>query len=276
MAHSAMHVWTGKSKGDPGSCTMGHDGGEKCSNDMGFLGSAGRDPVFYSHHSNVDRMWHLWSTKLGGKGFDDAEWLDTSFVFYDNPADPRLVRIRIRDVLDTRNLGYTYDAESEAALPWINSKPTQLAPRGGGASPAAPRAASLVFPLALTPDQAVVVPAVPRPAKEGNKLQVLVIEGIEFNPSTSTKLDVAINLPKELAPKVGPQHSEYAGSFVSVASSKEKGAGTGTLEGKITLVIDDVLADIGASGETVDVVIVPRTGDIKINLPLRIQNEDFC
>uniref|UniRef100_A0A0A9E5B9 Polyphenol oxidase C-terminal domain-containing protein n=1 Tax=Arundo donax TaxID=35708 RepID=A0A0A9E5B9_ARUDO len=76
---------------------------------------------------------------------------------------------------------------------------------------------------------------------------------------------------------VGPQHSEYAGSFVSVASSKEKGAGSaGTLEGKVTLVIDDVLADISASGDTIDVVIVPRTGDIKINLPLRIQNEDFC
>lgn len=280
MAHSAVHVWIGRSKADQGTCAAGHDGKPHCSNDMGFLGSAGRDPVFYSHHSNVDRMWHLWGTKLGGAGgFDDPEWLDTSFVFYDyfdeaKGEEPKLVRVRIRDVLDTRNLGYTYDAESDQALPWMNRKPTPLVPRGGSPSTPATKPAA-VFPLTLIPDQLVEVPSVPRPGKDGDKLQVLVIEGIEFDPTNGAKFDVAINLPKDLAPKVGPQYSEYAGSFVSVASSSDTGSG-GTLEGKLTLVLDDVLADIGASGDTVDVVLVPRAGEIKINLPLRIQNDDFC
>ncbi|KAL6658897.1 hypothetical protein ACP70R_002937 [Stipagrostis hirtigluma subsp. patula] len=279
MAHSAVHVWAGRSKADPGVCPVGHDGKEHCANDMGFLGSAGRDPAFYSHHSNVDRMWHLWATKLGGRNFDDPEWLDTSFVFYDFAGDgkddtaTRLVRIKIRDVLDTANLGYTYDEESEAALPWINSKPSPLVP-AGGRPPSPSKAAAPVFPLALKPDQAVVVPAVAKPAKEAGKLQVLVVDGIEFDPTIGAKFDVAINLPKDLAAKVGPQYSEYAGSFVSVASS---GDGGSTLEGKVTLVLDDVLADIGAGGDdAVDVVIVPRSGDIKINLPPRIQNDAFC
>jgi len=92
---------------------LGHDGKYHCKNDMGFLGSAGRDPLFYSHHANVDRMWHVWSTKLGGEGFKDPEWLDASFVFYDDVENPRPVRIKFRDVLDTRNLGYTYDPEAE-------------------------------------------------------------------------------------------------------------------------------------------------------------------
>ena len=67
--------------------------------------------------------------------------------------------------------------------------------------------------------------------------------------------------------KVGLQHNEYAGSFGSVASSSDTTGGGGTLEGKLTLVLDDVLADIGAGGDTVDVVLVPRAGDIKVNLP---------
>lgn len=121
MAHTAVHVWAGRSPppgkecSDPGAA-MGHDGKLHCANDMGFLGSAARDPLFYSHHSNVDRLWHLWSTKLGGgNGFDDDEWLDTSFLFYDfvndddkNDDAMRLVRVRVRDVLDTTKLGYTY------------------------------------------------------------------------------------------------------------------------------------------------------------------------
>nr|CAB3482367.1 unnamed protein product [Digitaria exilis] len=140
--------------------------------DMGFLGTAGRDPLFYSHHSNVDRMWHLWSTKLGNEGFTDPEWLDASFVFYDNYKEPRLVRIKFRDVLDARNLGYTYDAESEASLPWINSKPTPLSP-DGGSSARSGAAAPPEFPLTLVSEQAVVVPGVAVPAKEAGKDLVL-------------------------------------------------------------------------------------------------------
>ncbi|EMS49290.1 Polyphenol oxidase A1, chloroplastic [Triticum urartu] len=48
-AHTAVHIWVG--------------------GDMGVLGTAGRDPVFYSHHANVDRLWHLWTTTLGNEDF---------------------------------------------------------------------------------------------------------------------------------------------------------------------------------------------------------------
>ncbi|PUZ50422.1 hypothetical protein GQ55_6G057800 [Panicum hallii var. hallii] len=274
MAHTAVHVWVGRPSPKDG-CTlndgavMGHDGKPHCGNDMGFLGSAGRDPLFYSHHANVDRMWHLWSTKLGGAGFDDPEWLDASFVFYDDVEKPRLVRMKFRDVLEAKNLGYTYDEESEKALPWFNSKPTRLSPGSKGGSGKA--AAAPEFPLTLRGDQAVVVPGVAVPAKEAGKDLVLVVEGIEYDPQTDNKFDVAINVPKEDALKVGPQYSEYAGSFSAVPSSKADG---GTLLGKISLFVDGVLADLGASGDaTVDVVLVPRTaGEVKVYLPPTIQN----
>ncbi|RLN05189.1 uncharacterized protein C2845_PM13G05290 [Panicum miliaceum] len=276
MAHTAVHVWVGR-PGPKGGCTtladgavLGHDGMPHCGNDMGFLGSAGRDPLFYSHHANVDRMWHLWSTKLGGAGFDDPEWLDASFVFYDDVEKPRLVRMKFRDVLEARNLGYTYDEESEKALPWFNSKPTRLCP-GGSKGGSGSRAAPPEFPLTLRGDQAVVVPGVAVPAKQAGKDLVLVVEGIEYDPQTDNKFDVAINVPKEDALKVGPQCSEYAGSFSAVPSSK---AGGGTLLGKVSLFVDGVLADLGASGDaTVDVVLVPRTAaEVKVYLPPTIQN----
>ncbi|OEL36750.1 Polyphenol oxidase II, chloroplastic, partial [Dichanthelium oligosanthes] len=150
MAHTALHAWVG----NPGSRVVGQDGVAHPNADMGFLGSAGRDPLFYSHHANVDRMWHIWSTKLGGKGFDDPEWLDASFVFYDDVENPRRVRIKFRDVLDARNLGYTYDEEAEKDLPWINCKLTPLVPHGKDAPPRpSTRKAAPVFPVTLRKDQ---------------------------------------------------------------------------------------------------------------------------
>ena len=272
MAHTTVHVWAGRSSPKaPATCSVdgggvvGHDGQPHCSNDMGFLGTAGRDPLFYSHHANVDRMWHLWSTKLGGRGFDDPEWLD-SFVFYDDVKSPRKVRIKFRDVLDTRDLGYTYDAEADRDLPWLRPKITTLVPHGkDSGAPARSAATAPVFPLALTKGQVVEVPAVAVPAREAGKEQLLVIDGIEFDPQANNKFDVAINLPADKALQVGPQYKEYAGSFAVVPGS---GAGE-TRKGKVSLCITDVLYDLDAEDDsTVDVVIVPRT-DAKVTLNVR-------
>ncbi|KAG2577244.1 polyphenol oxidase I, chloroplastic-like [Panicum virgatum] len=279
MAHTALHVWVGRS-GPPEGTTcsadtggvLGHNGAYTCNNDMGFLGSAGRDPLFYSHHSNVDRMWHIWSTKLGGEGFKDPEWLDASFVFYDGVENPRPVRIKFRDVLDTRNLGYTYDAESEKELPWVASKINPLVPRGKGAPRAAAPAKALAYPLTLAAGEVVEVAGVAVPAKQAGQQRVLVIQGIEYDPNVENKFDVAIGVPGDQASKVGPDHTEYAGSFAVVPSSK---AGGGTLEGRITLFVDDVLDDVmGDRDTTVDVVLVPRTDEeIKLHLPPTIENQ---
>ncbi|KAL6659429.1 hypothetical protein ACP70R_003469 [Stipagrostis hirtigluma subsp. patula] len=286
MAHTSVHVWLG----DPAVKVDGHDGQKHGGADMGFLGTAANDPAFYSHHSNVDRMWHLWNTELGGRNYDDPEWLDTSFVFYDfagddkkdgtmRPgADPqevrhcmRLVRIRVRDVLDTANLGYTY--EEPEKLEWMASRPaSRLVPAGGSTS----TAAAPVFPVELKVGDSVVVPAVTRPEKPADgAVEVLVIEDIELDPSNNAKFDVAINVPKEEAVKVGPQYKEYAGSFASVQSTKEKPGDT--VVTKLAVPIDEVLADIGVkAGEAVSVVVVPRTEGLTLNKAPRIEAQKYC
>jgi len=277
MAHTALHVWVGRKRTD--SCTggvVGQDNTTYCTNDMGFLGSSGRDPLFYSHHANVDRLWRIWATKLGGEGFKDPEWLDASFVFYDDVENPRPVRIKFRDVIDTQNLGYTYDAESDKDLPWKDCQLTSLVPHAkGGAvrsrSASTKTAGAPLFPVTLKKDQVVEVPAVAVPAKKAGQQRVLVFQGIEYDPRGENKFDVAINVPKGSALEVGPQNFEFAGSFAVVPSSNAAG---GKLKGGITLSIDDVLKDIKAADDsTVDVIIVPRTeGEIKINSAPTIQS----
>ncbi|CAI0468560.1 unnamed protein product [Linum tenue] len=92
--HMNIHIWTGDPK-------------QAHTEDMGNFYSAGRDPIFYCHHANVDRMWDLWKT-LGPRrtDFTDPDWLEAAFVFYDE--DKNLVRCKVKDCLDSRKLNYDY------------------------------------------------------------------------------------------------------------------------------------------------------------------------
>ncbi|KAG5010568.1 hypothetical protein JHK87_019083 [Glycine soja] len=57
VPHTPVHIWTG-------------DRNQPNGEDMGRFYSAGRDPIFYSHHANVDRMLNISKTIKGGKRRD--------------------------------------------------------------------------------------------------------------------------------------------------------------------------------------------------------------
>ncbi|KAE9591752.1 putative catechol oxidase [Lupinus albus] len=65
VPHGAVHIWT---------CDINQPNIE----DMGNFYSAARDPIFFAHHSNIDRIWSIWKT-LGGKRRDitDSDWLES-------------------------------------------------------------------------------------------------------------------------------------------------------------------------------------------------------
>ncbi|TVU43160.1 hypothetical protein EJB05_09605, partial [Eragrostis curvula] len=196
-----------------------------------------RPGLLYSHHANVDRLWHLWNSTLGGRNFADGEWLDTSFAFYDET--PRLVGVRVRDVLDAAKLGYTYAADEP--LLWLGRRPT-----------------------------------VRRDKKRKGELEAVVFDGVEFDPAAAAKFDVAINVPPELAGGGGPRCVEYAGSFASLPRGGGEDSG-GTMLVPLELPVEDVLNDIGVTaggGNAVDVVIVPRTLGITITSPPRIESRN--
>ena len=117
IPHNSMHIWTG-------------DNSRPNAENMGVYYSAGRDPIFYPHHANIDRLWESWRGIVGARrrraDFADPDWLDASFLFYDE--DPKLVRIRVRDVLDTGALRYRYQ---DAPLPWTAARLSQPTGRLG-------------------------------------------------------------------------------------------------------------------------------------------------
>lgn len=68
------------------------------------------DPVFWSHHANVDRIWEQWLSNPLNSNPGDTGWLDESFddVFSDRTGV--LVQpLQSRNVLNSFELGYAYD-----------------------------------------------------------------------------------------------------------------------------------------------------------------------
>jgi tyrosinase len=122
---------------------------------MGDPRFAARDPIFWLHHANIDRLWKRWLDQGGGRmnPIDDEVWMGTAFTFFDE--DGHRVEMTAREVLFTEvQLGYRYDDD-----PAFGGGPGQ---RGPGAEPAGsggPPGPDLGRPSGGGP----VAPAPPRP-----------------------------------------------------------------------------------------------------------------
>jgi Common central domain of tyrosinase/Polyphenol oxidase middle domain len=88
--HNRFHVMTGR------------DG------DLASPATAARDPVYWLHAANIDRMWVKWTARSGVAPVDDDVWMKSPFTFVDENGDDRVMTGA--DVLDTQwQLGYRYD-----------------------------------------------------------------------------------------------------------------------------------------------------------------------
>ena len=77
--------------------------------DMGLLSTAAQDPLFFTHHGNIDRLWSVWnkSAKTHTNPTDKG-WLSTAFTFYDENKQWR--SITVADVLDhEQSLRYGFE-----------------------------------------------------------------------------------------------------------------------------------------------------------------------
>jgi polyphenol oxidase len=77
--------------------------------DMSDFETAARDPIFFAHHGNLDRLWETWRATPGHQATEpqtDA-FKNHSFVFKWLDGTP--IEVPMSDILDTTKLGYTYD-----------------------------------------------------------------------------------------------------------------------------------------------------------------------
>ncbi|OIV91759.1 hypothetical protein TanjilG_26612 [Lupinus angustifolius] len=248
VPHNSVHIWTG-------------DLNQPNIEDMGNFYSAARDPIFFAHHSNIDRIWSIWKT-LGGKRNDitDSDWLESGFLFYDE--NKNIVRVKVKDSLDTTKLRYVYQ---DVEIPWLNNKPKPPMSKAQNSILQSSRN-YVKFPLVL---DSVVSTIVKRPRKRRSKKEkdeeeeVLVIKGIEYDGNIGVKFDVFINDRDHKLIK--PDNTEFAGSFVSVPHShKHK---KNIINTRLRLGLSDLLKALKVENDdSVMVTLVPRYVKAKVKI----------
>ncbi|CAI9294971.1 unnamed protein product [Lactuca saligna] len=244
--HTAVHIWVGNSR------TINNE-------DMGNFYSAGYDPLFYVHHANVDRMWVEW------KGLDrrnkepkDEDWLNASYVFYDENEE--LVRVYNKDCVRNDKLRYAYEF---SPLPWLKNRPTprtlksKIALKSVGT---VKQVEDTKFPLKLDKITKVLVkrPATNRSEEEKEKaVELLLIKDVKYNGGKFVKFDVFVNDQDDVRASSADE-SEFAGSFAQVPHGPgddmlmTSGARFG-----LTELLEDIQAE---DDELILVTLVPKAG----------------
>jgi tyrosinase len=86
--HDNIHVWVGGTMSDPNW--------------------AAYDPIFWAHHTMVDRLWRIWQNK-NPSALPGEEVLNTSMTFATAPS------LKVSEVLDVTQLGYEYAAQAASS-----------------------------------------------------------------------------------------------------------------------------------------------------------------
>ncbi|XP_075506482.1 polyphenol oxidase I, chloroplastic-like [Primulina tabacum] len=236
-SHTAVHAWVG-------------DPREPSGEDLGNFYSAGRDPLFYVHHGNVDRMWTLWqyylpSANVPDKKITDPDFLNAQFLFYDENS--QLVRVTVKDCLSNIDMGYEYE---RIDLPWLDYRPppqtaTAKVTRAGTSA----AKADTVFPLKLDKIVRVLIPK----TKKGKADEVLVIENITVDTTKFLKFDVFINDEDDNVQEL--DKAAYAGTYAQIPHKTKNQTATTSIRLKLTDLYNDM--DV-ADDEDVLVTLVPR------------------
>jgi hypothetical protein len=92
--HGAVHCATGVA-----NCPTGY---------MGAVPAAGNDPIFYSHHANIDRLYECWLKVNPAGRLPTGAILNANFSFIDGAG--ALVSRKVGDMLTTSQLSYSYTA----------------------------------------------------------------------------------------------------------------------------------------------------------------------
>jgi polyphenol oxidase len=245
--HGVVHLWTGAAN-EPGTnlCTTGVFQGKP---DMGVLATAAQDPVFFAHHSNIDRLWDVWLAyqAANNTGQKNPAWPgNKSWAFWNANLDGtgKWVTMSIASVLNhEQTLRYRYAPPPSATLA-AAARPGQQV--GLGTAPV-----TQVIPV---PDNVRSRVAAVEQATKQNGGHVLHIE-MQLSSNTGAFVDVYGNMPNATA-ATSKQTPNYLGYFAIVP----KGGKDHPMSKHIVIDVTRKLPNLLHGSQSLAATLVPKVG----------------
>lgn len=130
--HSETGSTYGVLESQPHNLTHNNIGGyqQVPNEDVGFMADnlSPVDPIFFLHHSNMDRLWDVWTRKQQSCKLptlpDDAAWGAEQFMFYVNSQGQPVTQTDAGSYTDMAQFGYVYQPGTGENM--IGQCPTQL------------------------------------------------------------------------------------------------------------------------------------------------------
>lgn len=213
--------------------------------DMASTNTAGRDPIFWLHHANIDRLWESW-LRAGGEttaSYRDRPWYTRKWTFIDETAARRDLSLADLDEILAGN-SIEYDQ-----LEHISRSTLQIA---------ASSVPSVMFEsdpsISLAPDGNRVAVSKPGPTALDGRTEVsissarIILDNVTLQRDLSTIFDVYLNLPNANSPDkdrhvgafnfFGAMHDAHGARFNFDATSLVRqlvGRGTWPTEPSVTI-----------------------------------------
>lgn len=222
---------------------------------MGSFGTAARDPLFWAHHANIDRLWDVWLTMGGGRRDpNNSTWCNQAFSFPDAQASTQgsTVAKRVSQVINALpQLGYSYQG--------VSAVPAQSCPTQSLGNVVATDLTKMTIMTgsgkqALREVPTLVRIPVPKPAAKralAARALVLRLEGVEVTAPPGILYEVYVGLPS--GTKADPTLPNYVGNLAPFGADMHMGEFTAAFR-----VSDQLKKIINAEGGNIDVTFVPR------------------
>ncbi len=185
--------------------------------------TAAQDPIFWLHHSNIDRLWTVWNAEAGRVDPTQPKWLTQQFELFDPKGD--VVKLSCEEVRDTKALGYIYSTAATASHPPIA---TFAVPALAAADDVKDTRHEMVGAtdksITLVGDP--VAAEVPIDASAAGELVpaqhvYLNVEDIEADRNPGVNYGVYVELPSDPAPETEAAHHVGNLSFFGIEISRD-------------------------------------------------------
>ena len=179
---------------------------------MGWVPTAGFDPIFWMHHSNIDRIWQQWTNSKNGQmvTLEELKSIPWDYVFFDENGNK--VVYTMEDVI---KILYTMDYDFDDTPVSENEKSQLL--KGNLSQVIAQSDKKISINSQIT--DAITIKPLKQLLKSGSNSKAKILLQVSFSKRPKGVYEVYVNLNKNVSPH--PSLPSFAGYMTFFGADHE-------------------------------------------------------